>query len=361
MPTANGPLHEMTLTTPTMYWNDSCSVEELTYAIERGANGATSNPVIVLNVLNKEMHLWRDRILQVISDNPTWNETQVSWQVYQELALNGAKLLMPTFERQERTWGRLSIQTDPALYRSRDALLEQTTYFGSLAPNMQVKMPATSAGIGMIEEATYRGVNLNVTVSFSVPQVLAAGDAIERGLKRREAEDKDISTMSPVVTMMVGRNDDWMKVLAKRDNIDINPEYLEWAGVACFKKAYGVYQERGYRARLLSAAYRNFLHWTEFVGGEVVLTMPWEWQVKYNASDVKPTPRMHVPVDKEIIDALYSKIPDFRRAYDVDGMSVQEFDTFGPTVRTLRSFIEAWHGFVAVIRDMMLPNPDLKA
>ncbi len=361
MPTANGPLHEMTLTTPTMYWNDSCSVEELTYAIERGANGATSNPVIVLNVLNKEMHLWRERILQIIDENPTWTETQVSWQVYQELALNGAKLLMPTFEQQERTWGRLSIQTDPALYRSRDALLEQTTYFASLAPNMQVKMPATSAGIGMVEEATYRGVNLNITVSFSVPQVLAAGDAIERGLKRREAEDKDISTMSPVVTMMVGRNDDWMKVLVKRDGIDINPEYLEWAGVACFKKAYGVYQERGYRARLLSAAYRNFLHWTEFVGGEVVLTMPWEWQVKYNESDVKPTPRMHIPVDKEIIHALYSKIPDFRRAYDVDGMSVHEFDTFGPTVRTLRSFIEAWHTFVGVIRDMMLPNPDLKA
>jgi transaldolase len=358
--TANGPLHEMTLTTPTMYWNDSCSVEELTYAIERGANGATSNPVIVLNVLKKEMHLWRDRINEIIADNPTWTETQVSWQVYQELAQNGARLLMPTHERQGHRWGRLSIQTDPALYRNRDALLEQTTAFATLAPNMQVKMPATSAGIAMVEEATYRGVNLNITVSFCVPQVLAAGEAIERGLARREAEGKDIVTMASVVTMMVGRNDDWMKVVVKRDGIEINPEYLEWCGVACFKKAYGIYQERGYRARLLSAAYRNFLHWTEFVGGEVVLTMPWEWQVKYNASDVRPLPRMHIPVDQEIIDTLYARIPDFRRAYDVDGLSIAEFDTFGPTVRTLRSFIEGWHSFVGVIRDMMLPNPDIK-
>jgi transaldolase len=226
---------------------------------------------------------------------------------------------------------------------------------------MQVKMPATSAGIGMIEEATYRGVNLNVTVSFTVPQVLASAEAIERGLQRREAERKDISTMSPVVTMMVGRNDDWMKVVAKRDKIDINPEYLEWCGVACFKQAYDIYQERGYRARLLAAAYRNFLHWTEFVGGEVVLTMPWEWQVKFNESDVKPTPRMHLPVDGQIVEALYSKIPDFRRAYDGDGLSVMEFDTFGATVRTLRSFIEAWHSFVAIIRDQMLPNPDVRS
>ncbi len=359
MPTANGPLHEMTLTTPTSYWNDSCSVEELQYAIARGADGSTSNPVIVMNVLTKEMPLWRERILRIIADNPAWSETQVSWQVYQELACKGAELLMPVHERSDRKWGRLSIQTDPALYRDREALLEQADRFAKLAPNMQVKMPATSAGIAMIEEATERGINLNVTVSFTVPQVLAAAEAIERGLRRREAEGGDISTMSPVVTMMVGRNDDWMKVIAARDGIAIDPEHLEWCGIACFKKAYGIYQERGYRARLLAAAYRNFLHWTELVGGEVTLTMPWEWQVKFNASDIKPAPRMHIPVDPAIVGALYASIPDFRRAYDADGMTVQEFDTFGATVRTLRSFIEAWHGFVAIIRDLMLPNPDL--
>jgi transaldolase len=350
----------MTMTTPTRYWNDSCSVEELQYAIARGSDGATSNPVIVMNVLNKEMHLWRDRIFQIVADNPTWTETQIGWQVYREIALKGAELLMPVFERAERRHGRLSIQTDPALYRNRDALLEQTTYFATLAPNMQVKMPATSAGIAMIEEATYRGVNLNVTVSFTVPQVLAAAEAIERGLKRRDADGQDTSTMQPRVTMMVGRNDDWMKVVAKRDGIAIDPAYLEWCGVACFKKAYAIYGERGYRARLLAAAYRNFLHWTEFVGGDVTLTIPWEWQVKFNESDVRPEPRMDVPVDEDIVAALYTKIPDFRRAYDADGLSVAEFDTFGATVRTLRSFIEAWHSFVGVIRDFMLPNPDVR-
>jgi len=237
----NGPLNEMTLTTPTQYWNDSCSVEELKYAITRGAIGATSNPVIVLNVLKKEMHLWKDRIQQVIEENPTWSEIQVGWQIYQELAVNGAKLLQPVYEREHRKFGRLSIQTDPAFYRNGDAILEQAEYFHGLAPNMQVKVPATSAGIGMVEEATYRGVNLNITVSFTVPQVIASAEAIERGLQRREAEGNNISTMSPVVTMMVGRTDDWMKVIATSDNIDINPEYLEWVGVACFNKAYVIY------------------------------------------------------------------------------------------------------------------------
>jgi transaldolase len=356
--TYNGPLHEMASTTPTQYLNDSCSVEELNYAIARGTVGATSNPVIVGNVLKKEMHLWRDHIAATIRANPTASETQIAWMVYEALAVNGARLLLPVFERTGGKLGRLSIQTDPAAYNNPAAILAQAEYFSRLAPNMQVKVPCTAAGISVIEELTYRGVVLNVTVSFCVPQVMAIGERIERGLKRREAEGKDVSTMTTYATMMVGRNDDWMKIQAKRHNVEIDPAYLEWPGVACFKKAYGLYLARGYRAQLLSAAYRNFLHWTEFVGGHVSETIPWEWQVKFNDTNTMPAPRMHVPVDPTIVEALYTKVPDFQRAYDEDGMPPAEFDTFGATVRTLRSFIEAWHMFVAIIRECMLPNPD---
>jgi transaldolase len=356
----NSKLHEMSLTTPTNYWNDSCSVEDLNYAILNGAVGATSNPIIVLNVLKKEINLWSDYIHQVIGNNPSWSEIEVSWDVYKSLALNGAKLLLPVHERENRKFGRLSIQTDPALYRNSVAILKQAEYFHSLAPNMQVKIPATSAGIGMIEEATYRGVNLNITISFTVPQAVAAAAAIERGLKRREVEGKDISTMSPLVTIMVGRTDDWMKVLAKLSNLEIPSEYLEWPGVACFKKAYNIYMRRGYRARLLAAAYRNFYHWTEFIGGEVSLTIPYKWQEKFNQSSVHVKPAINEAVKDEILETLYEKIPDFRKAYDEDGMTIQEFDTYGATVRTLRSFIAGWHDFVALIRDYMLPNPDLE-
>jgi transaldolase len=355
-----GNLHEMVMTTPTQYWNDSCSVEELTYAIERGATGATSNPTIVLGVLKKEMYLWEDHIKKTILDNPTWSEIEIAWKVFEDVTVHGSKLLLPVFEREGGKRGRLSIQTNPAAYRNSKAMLDQTLYFNSLAPNMQIKVPATKAGIDMIEEATYQGANLNVTVSFTVPQVIAVGEGIERGLKRREAEGKDASKMSPVATLMVGRIDDWIKVVAKRDSIDINPEYLEWCGVACIKNAYKVFKERGYRTRLLPAAYRNFYHWTEFVGGDITLTIPYEWQKKFNDADIKVTPRMDIPVDPKILNDLYTKIPDFRKAYDVDGMKPVDFDSYGATVRTLRGFIQSWHDFVALIREYMLPNPDIK-
>jgi transaldolase len=51
-------------------------------------------------------------------------------------------------------------------------------------------------------------------------------------------------------------------------------------------------------------------------------------------------------------------LPEFRRAYDVDGMTVDEFDGFGATVRTLRQFIGSYQDLVATIRDFMLPSPD---
>jgi transaldolase len=355
----HSPLFEMAHTTPTQYWNDSCSVEELTYAIERGAVGATSNPTIVLNTLKKEMFLWEDHIRKIIRDNPTWHETQIAWQVFEDVTVNGARLLLPVFEREGGRRGRMSIQTDPAAYRDPKAMLEQACHFDTLLPNMQIKIPGTSAGIAIVEEATYRGVNLNVTVSFTVPQVLAVGEAVERGLRRREAEGKDVSHMSPVATLMVGRIDDWIKVLAKRDGIEIDPEYLEWCGVACVKRAYQIYQERGYRTKVLPAAYRNFYHWTEFVGGDLALTIPYDWQRKYNESGVDVEPRMDIPVDPTILEELTGKFADFRRAYEPDGLAVEEFDTFGATVRTLRGFVGSWHDFVALIREYMLPNPDI--
>jgi transaldolase len=350
-------LHEMTQTTPTCLWNDSASIQELTYALEHGAVGATCNPVIVGEVLKKEMHLWRDRIRTLIADMPSATEDQIAWRVVEEISVKGAQLLMPVFE-ESRQNGRLSIQTDPRFYRDSQSILAQALRFHALAPNMIVKIPVTKAGITAIEEATSQGISINATVCFTLPQCVAVAEAVERGLNRRQKEGHDISTMGPVCTIMVGRLDDWLKVLAEKNTITINPCHLEWAGVAVFKKTYNIFRERGYRIRLLSAAFRNHMHWSEFIGGDVVISPPHKWQVRFNTSDVEVVPRIDNPVNPEVVDSLLAKFPDFRRAYTEQGLLVDEFDGFGATVRTLRQFISATHDLAAIIRDEMLPNPD---
>jgi transaldolase len=354
------PLHEMVSTTQTDLWNDSCSVEELTYSIGHGAVGATSNPTIVLNVIKKEMNLWEDRIHEVIDQNPDWTEVEITWKIFEEIGAKGASLLLPVFEKQAGKKGRLSVQTNPANYRNAPALVEQAIHFNSLGPNIQVKIPVTKAGIQAIEDATFNGVNINATVCFTVPQAIAVAEAVERGLKRRKAAGKPVEDMYPVCTIMVGRTDDWLKIVAKKEGIITDPCIMDWAGVACMKKAYSLYKARNYRTRLLAAAYRHHLHWSEFIGGDLILTIPFKWQVLFNNSDIEVKERMEDPVAPEIIDGLSSHFEDFVKAYDEKGLSVDEFDTFGATVRTLRGFTDSYHELQAVIREFMLPNPDVK-
>jgi len=352
------PLHEMTQSTPTRLWNDSASMQELTYSIEHGATGATCNPVIVLGVLKKEMSQWKERIQALIEARPTATEEEIAWQLVREVSIRGAALLRPIFDAQRGRNGRLSIQTDPRLFRDTQAIVEQAVEFSRLAPNMIVKIPVTRAGIPAIEEATYGGVSINATVSFSLPQCVAVAEAVERGLKRREREGKEIASMGPVCTIMVGRLDDWLKVLVEKENIAIDPGYLEWAGVAVFKKTYRLFRERGYRLRLLSAAFRNHMHWSEMIGGEVVISPPYSWQVRFNASDIEVRNRIDDPVDPKMVDELTRKFTDFRRANTEGGLAIEEFDSFGPTRRTLRQFVAACHDLDGLVRDFLIPNPD---
>jgi transaldolase len=361
MTLVESPLLRMTRETPTQYWNDSCAVEELAYAVERGATGATSNPSIVLEVLKKEKGHWVPRVHELAAVNPTWSEVELTWAIVEEMAARGAGILGPVFERNGGRNGRLSVQVNPANYRDPVRMVEQALRFHRLAPNIQVKFPATAAGMEAIEEATALGVNINSTVSFTVAQAVASAEAVERGLARRAAAGEDVASMTPICTIMIGRLDDWMKVLVERDDIALHPDAPSWAGVAAFKRAYAIFRERGYRSRLLAAAYRHRLHWTELVGGDVSMTMPHPWQVRFNGSGIAPEPRMEVPVDPALIDELLERIPDFRRAYEPGGLTPPEFESFGASARTLRAFIKSYHDLQAAIRDLVLPDPDSRA
>jgi len=347
-------LHEISQTTPTVLWNDSCSPEELSSSIAHGALGATCNPVIVLNVLTQEWDSWKDRIPQIIFENPTATEDEVAWKLIEEMSVKAAALLMPVFEKEKGKNGRLSMQTDPRLYRDSKRIVRQAVHFSELAPNIIVKIPVTKAGVVAIEEATYLGVSINATVSFTLPQAIAVAEAVERGLTRREKEGKDISSMGPVCTLMVGRLDDYLKTVAEKENIIANPEILDWAGIAVMKKAYNIYYQRGYRLRLLSAAFRHHRHWSEFIGGNVVISPPWHWQKRFNASDVTVGNHMDTPVNPEIIAELQNKFVDFRRAYEENGMTTEEFDRFGATIATLRQFCQATSKVIAKVQDLML-------
>ena len=351
---------QQTAATATDIWNDSCAVDELRYAIQHGAVGATANPTIVHDVWKKDPVRWSRRVRQLADERPAATEVDLAWAVVEEMSRDGAYLLEPAFERFDGRQGRLSIQTNPTLWRSPAPMLEQGLDFTTVARNVIVKFPATRTGIGVMEEATYRGVSINCTVSFSVAQAVAAAEAVERGLRRREAEGLPTERMGPVITIMVGRLEDWLRVLVERDGVIVHPSALPWSGVAVFKRAYEVFGERRYRARLLAAAIRHHLHWSEFIGGDVVITLPSAWQKRFNASAAEVRERMHERVEQRYVDELCAHFPDFERAYEPDGLAIDEFDDFPPTIRTLRTFISSYRDLLAAVMDAQLPDPDAR-
>ncbi|HEY7736388.1 MAG TPA: transaldolase family protein [Candidatus Limnocylindrales bacterium] len=357
-PLASTPLGRTIATTATDIWNDSCAVDELEYAISFGATGATANPTIVADVWSKEPELWSGRAQALLRDDPTRTEVELAWEIVAEMSVRGARLLEPAFERFGGRQGRLSVQTDPTLHRNPERMVAQGAGFAALAPNIIVKFPATAAGIRAIEEATARGISVNVTVCFTVPQALAAAAAIDRGLERREAEGRPTSDMGPVVTLMMGRLEDWLRVQVDRHGVVADPAALPWSGIAVFKRAYELFRERGHRARLLGAAIRHHYHWSELIGGDIVITLPAAWQRRFNASAVEVRSRIDDPVDPSIVTELRARFPDFERAYEPDGLSVAEFDTFPATARTLRTFTASYHELLQLVTDAAIPDPD---
>lgn len=349
-----GKLHECAVKFPqTHIWMDSCGEEELNYGLARGIVSATSNPIIVGNVVKNELDIWGPRIQELIVEFPEASEDEITWELLHEVGAIRSKKLLPLFEESGGKKGRLSIQTNAKYYRSKEKMVAQALKLNSLAPNMQVKMPASAAGIQAMEEATYHGVSINATVSFTVAQAVAVAEAVERGLARRKAEGLECESMAPVCTIMIGRTDDWMKAYVNQTGMIVEPECLEWAGVAVIKEAYRIYKERGYRTRLLSAANRNVYHWSELIGGDLDQTINYSWHKRLNGCDTEVVSRIDNPVNPAYIEEL-RKIPEFGKSFDEDRMKPEEFEKYGAFRSTISTFITGYNDLCALIRGYMI-------
>jgi transaldolase len=336
------------------WWNDSNDHVQLQHAVSEGAVGATSNPVITKAAVAAHPDVWNPVIDRLISDHPEQSEDEIAWLLVDEVGRRAAAILEPVYERTEGRKGKLSLQVSPKYYRNAEQMVRHAEHLASLAPNIAIKNPVVPAGLQSIEELTARGITINATVSFSVPQAVAAAEAIERGWKRALENGVDTATLTPYVTIMVGRIDDHLQRVMARDRITVDPGVTNWAGVAIFKRAYRIFKERGYHGKLLAAAFRCHLHWSQFVGGDVVISMPYQWWNQFNASRIEVVPRMDEEVPPEILAQLEDNFEDFRRAYYEDGMTPDEFTTFGASVHTLNGFLQGYDDFVRIIRQRMV-------
>jgi transaldolase len=334
----------------TEIWCDSPIPADLDRMLGIGACGATSNPVLIGRAIEAAPDRWATELPACRAEGGL-----VNWSLYRKVAKLASERLLPLYERTQGARGVLSVQVDPRLWNNVLPMIAMAREARAIAPNISVKVPATKAGLIVAEELAAEGINCTVTVSYTVPQVLAIGDAFRRG-KERAIKDGKLPAGEPLhswAVLMVGRLDDHLRDVVKEGSIDVSQELLTKAGTAVAKKAYALYRERGYESKLLIAAMRGNYHIDQYIGGDLVVTVPPanEVQLAQAYGGIAPPCRIDEPVAQAAIDELYERFPDFRRAYDVDGMSVEEFEQFGSCVKTLAQFKGGWEGVIRFVEE----------
>jgi transaldolase len=323
--------------TPTAWWHDSADADELERGLGRGCVGVTTNPVLASVAVQKARQRWCGEIGQVLSARLS---PELQAEALMRIAVTSASdKLLPRFEASGGHSGFVCAQVNPLRAGDRECMLAMARRLHTWAPNIAVKLPATAAGLDVLEDCVAEGMTTTATVSFTVPQVLAIAERHRAGIARARAQG--IAPGKCFAVIMIGRLDDYLREAAHDGRVAVGEADICQAGLAVAKRAYTFYKERAYEAVLLIAALRGPYHLTELAGARVLMSIHPAYQEPFVSGDFPREPRIDKPVPDDVIGRLY-RMPDFVRAYEPDGMSCRDFMTFGVTQRTLGQFCESW-------------------
>ncbi len=338
--TSNTYLNWLSTETKSMWWNDSADPKELQVALDRGAVGVTTNPVLANTALRANRELWAAEINEVMAKNlPTAQKAEALLQI---AVVKTAEKLLPQYKASKGEVGYVCGQVSPLLAGDREGMVAMAKRLHAWAPNICVKLPASSAGIDAIEQCAAEGISTNATVSFTLAQLLATGAQAHAGAAR--ARKNGIKPAKSFATMMIGRLDDYLAEVAQDNRVAVSAADLQQAGLAVVKRAYAMYKERGYETMLLVAALRGTYHLTELLGGDLVFSVHPSIQEKVLAKELPRESGIDRPIGDDVIQRL-SQVREFVRAYEPAGLEPAEFITYGATQRTISQFIETgWKG-----------------
>jgi transaldolase len=274
-----------------------------TMLTEDGIRGVTSNPTIFGKSISSG-HAYDEQMTQLMNEGKDTNE------IYEAVAIQDirtvADLLRPVYDQTEGQDGYVSLEVSPDLAHDTAATIAEARRFWKIVdrPNLLIKIPATPAGIPAIETAIREGINVNITLIFSLDSYRAVTDAYLSGLEARNGEGKDIRGIASVASFFVSRVDTLVdKLLEDKVKASSDPSEQQklkgLEGKAAIANARLVYQEfkrifssprfeslkhaGAHVQRPLWAststknpAYRDVLYAEELIGPDTVDTMPLE-------------------------------------------------------------------------------------
>ncbi len=211
----------------TKLWLDSIDPDLVAENFALGASGATSNPIIVSGLI--ETGRFDSKLEELLQKG--LSDEEIAWQTTDQLVRQAQQVFLPVWEKTAGNDGYVSFELDPLLEDVHQTLsheervkryIELGKKWAAGHKNRMIKVPATPAGLGALEELVASGVTVNVTLIFSMRQYVAARDAVWRGARRRSNLDhfksvysifvsrldvyteKAVPTLSPAAQGMVG-------------------------------------------------------------------------------------------------------------------------------------------------------------
>jgi len=335
------------------YWgNDYAS--GLRKAMQRGAILVTTNPVLVDIARKEAPEYWtpvRDALQARLGAQ--CDPVTLAYAMTIQVVVHNANLLRPIWEITGGRLGYVSLQLNPKEASNADTMVEEASWvYAQLedelggVPNTVFKIPATAAGIPAGERMTAKGMGVNVTVNFSLPQQIAFAGAIEA------------NSTAPVSfrTQMDGRLDDPVGEELEEAGVADWEEVKKWATTAVRQRDVGILCEPPAKGGLgfkksfpLGASGRG--SWNIERGTNNGETPLFITIFPDKVEDYDSQPREIDP------DGIWTELPDgyldklmksriFRQAYEPDGMEPEEFIDFVPSARTLKQFGEAYDEFL---------------
>jgi transaldolase/glucose-6-phosphate isomerase len=208
---------------------------DLKAMIERGdVRGVTSNPTIFNNAIAKS-HDYDSALTPLAWAG--WDAERIFWQLAVEDIKEACQLFMPLYERTDGADGYVSIEVSPYLANDTDKTIAQAKHLWGIVnqPNLMIKIPATKAGIPAVRKTIATGINVNITLIFSLARYAEVMDAYLSGLEDRLLAGGDIESIHSVASFFVSRVDS--KVDPKL------PEGSGLRGVAAIANAKLAYEE----------------------------------------------------------------------------------------------------------------------
>lgn len=267
---------------------------------EDGVVGVTANPTIFEKSISGG-HAYDEQISQLIRAGKSTNE------IYEAIVVQDirtvADLLRPIYDRTAGKDGYVSLEVSPDLAHNTEGTIAEARRFWQLVdrPNLMIKIPATPAGLPAVYETLRNGINVNITLIFSIKVYRQVTDAYLRALADRHAQGQDIHTLASVASFFVSRVDTLVdKLLEEKIKAGGDAGKLRaLQGKAAIANARLVYQdfqqtfgsgrfaplkqEKAHVQRPLWAststknpAYRDVLYAEELIGPDTVDTMPLE-------------------------------------------------------------------------------------